>query len=136
MPPGPTGAAAPMFVAGAMGARYAAATMNVPAELAWAPAGDTNATTGISAASIFTTMSRVESRSPPGVSTTMTTNRPSSSTAASMTRERYQADTGSMTESSDRTATCGPSPPGDQAGRPQGDEGKGQHTYHRATPPP
>ena len=55
-----------------MTATWAASVMKVPAEAAQAPLGDTNTITGTSALRIAPTMSLVELRSPPGVSSSMT----------------------------------------------------------------
>ena len=46
--------------------------MNVPAEAAQAPRGETNTTTGISAFKISVTMSLVVDTRPPGVSSSIT----------------------------------------------------------------
>jgi hypothetical protein len=72
-PPPRTGWAAPMLEAGCMAATSAASVMNTPAEPALAPAGPTQTRMGTSLASIFWTISRVASRWPPGVSSTMAT---------------------------------------------------------------
>ena len=57
-----------MFVWGAIAATSAASVMNSPADAARAPFGDTYTTTGIGAAMMSLTISRIESSSPPGVS--------------------------------------------------------------------
>jgi len=67
----PTGCAAPMLLEGAIAAMCAASVMNTPAEPARAPGGPTHTTTGTLADSSACTMSRVEERSPPGVSMRM-----------------------------------------------------------------
>ena len=70
-PPGPTtGCAAPMLVPGAMPATWEARVTNTPAEPARAPGGPTQTSTGTGEARKALTMSRVDSRAPPGVSTT------------------------------------------------------------------
>ena len=71
--PGPIeiGVAEPMFVCGAIAATSVASVMNNPAEAARAPSGDTYAITGIGAAMMSLTISRVELSSPPGVSMRM-----------------------------------------------------------------
>ena len=63
-----TGVAAPMLVPGAMTAKLAAAVMNVPAEPARAPRGETYTATGTWASRSSPTISRVELSKPPGVS--------------------------------------------------------------------
>jgi hypothetical protein len=67
-----TGWAAPMLVPGAMAATCPAMVMNVPAEPAQAPRGETNTSTGTSALRMALTMSLVELRRPPGVSSSRT----------------------------------------------------------------
>ncbi len=67
------GVAAPMLVAGAIDATWAARVRKVPALAARAPAGPTQTMTGTSADSSDWTMSRVASSEPPGVSSSMTT---------------------------------------------------------------
>ena len=62
------GVAAPMLVCGAIAATSAASVMNTPAEPARAPFGETYTTTGIGAPSIFLIILRIDSSSPPGVS--------------------------------------------------------------------
>ena len=62
-----TGCAAPMFVAGAIAATCPAIVMNVPAEAAREPEGETYVITGTRAVSIRLVIRLVESRSPPGV---------------------------------------------------------------------
>src|SRR5438094_563538 len=71
-PPTDTGWAAPMFVAGAMAATWAAMVMKTPAEAARAPVGPTHTTTGISALSRRWQIARIERSRPPGVSSWMT----------------------------------------------------------------
>ena len=67
-PPIPTGVEAPTFVAGAIAATWVAIKMNVPAEAARAPDGDTYPITGIVDAWMALMISRIEESSPPGVS--------------------------------------------------------------------
>jgi hypothetical protein len=62
-----------MFVAGAMAATWAAIAMNVPADVARAPDGATNTTTGTCAFRNSASILYVESMSPPGVSMVNTT---------------------------------------------------------------
>ena len=78
------GVAAPMLVAGAMAATWAARVRKVPALAARLPAGPTQTKTGISADSWAWTMSRVASREPPGVSSSMTTAAAPPAAAAAM----------------------------------------------------
>ena len=66
-PPAETGCAAPMLVPGAMAATWAACTMKAPAEAARPPPG-THTTTGTGEARMDCTMPRMDSTSPPGVS--------------------------------------------------------------------
>ena len=63
----------PMFVSGAIASRSAACEIHTPADAARAPAGDTYTITGILSESSFCTILRIESSSPPGVSSTITT---------------------------------------------------------------
>jgi hypothetical protein len=67
------GVAAPMFVLGAMTATCAASVMNVPALAARLPLGPTHTITGTGELRTVFTISRVAFRSPPGVSSAMTT---------------------------------------------------------------
>ena len=79
-----------MFVRGAIAATSVASVMNNPAEAARAPSGDTYAITGIGAAMMSLTISRVELSSPPGVSMRMiATSAPSSSASSSACPRRY-----------------------------------------------
>ena len=66
-PPTATGCAAPMFVAGAMAATWAAMVRKTPAEAARAPVGATYTMMGISELRMLWTMERMERSSPPGV---------------------------------------------------------------------
>ena len=68
-----TGAAAPMFVAGAMYARCAASVMNVPALAARAPEGATQTMTGSGASRNDCLISFIAVMLPPGVSSCTTT---------------------------------------------------------------
>jgi hypothetical protein len=89
-----TGCAAPMWVPGAMAATSAAMARMKPAEAARAPAGPTNTATGVRAASMRVTMSRVESTSPPGVRSVNTTSDASARSAASIVAIMNSAETG------------------------------------------
>jgi hypothetical protein len=64
----PTGWAAPTEVPGAIAATWHAVRMNVPADAARAPGGETKQITGTSVARIDWMMSRIEESRPPGVS--------------------------------------------------------------------
>ena len=79
-----TGDAAPMLVPGAITAMLLASVMNVPALAAKPPAGATHTMTGIVASSSEPTMSFVEKRSPPGVSSSMITAASPSASAREM----------------------------------------------------
>ena len=105
--PRPTGDAAPMFVTGAMAAACAAAVRNVPAEAACAPSGATYTTTGVSELRMASTISLVESRRPPGVSSRMTSIRAPSSVALAMARFTNLAALGWIASSRSITATWG-----------------------------
>jgi len=61
-----------MVEPGAIAATWPDSVMNVPAEAAQAPRGDTYTTTGSSAFRIAVTMSLVDVTSPPGVSSSIT----------------------------------------------------------------
>jgi hypothetical protein len=71
-PPPPTGCAAPMLVPGAIAATCAASVMKTPADPAPAPLGATHTITGSGAFRISFTITCMEGRSPPGVSSSMT----------------------------------------------------------------
>ncbi len=62
----------PMFVPGAIASRSAACEIHTPADAARAPLGATYTITGIFSESSFCTIFRIESSSPPGVSSTIT----------------------------------------------------------------
>ncbi len=81
-----TGVAAPRLVAGAIAATWLAYMMKVPALAARAPLGATQVTTGISAARMRWTITRIEASSPPGVSRRRITSGSSASSAASIPR--------------------------------------------------
>ena len=66
--PTPTGEAAPIVVRGAIAVICATAAINVPAEAALAPVGDTKTTTGIPELEMISTIFLVDSKRPPGVS--------------------------------------------------------------------
>ena len=80
------GVAAPMVVLGAIAATWPAMATNVPAETACAPAGPTQATTGVSAFSMRPTIAFIASISPPGVSMSSSTPRALVSSAWSSAR--------------------------------------------------
>ena len=71
-PPAPTGEAAPMVVPGDMAATCADATRNVPADAALDPEGVTRTAMGTGESRMSPTISRIDSRSPPGVSSSST----------------------------------------------------------------
>ena len=71
-PPAATGDAAPIFVPGDIAATCAAATRNVPADAALEPDGVTSTATGTGESRMSPTISRMDSRSPPGVSSSRT----------------------------------------------------------------
>jgi len=71
-PAPPTGWAAPVFVPGAIAATSAAISRKKPADAARAPLGPTQTTTGTGEARIALFIARVESSSPPGVSSSTT----------------------------------------------------------------
>ena len=83
-----TGDAAPMLVAGAITAKLAATVMNVPADAACAPAGETKTATGARDPRIASIMLRMESARPPGVSSSITISAAPSSAALSIALER------------------------------------------------
>ena len=105
-PEDPTGLAAPMLVPGAMTAKVAAAVMNVPAEAACAPRGDTNTTEGTSAFSKCWVILRVESRRPPGVSSLIMIRIASSSSARRTSRAMKRSVTELIMPLTSRTRTC------------------------------
>ena len=90
-PPPVTGWAAPMLEVGCMAATSAARVRKTPAEPAWAPAGPTQSRTGTGLSSIPRTILRVEPRSPPGVSSSMSTASKCSSRARANAASRYSA---------------------------------------------
>ena len=104
-----TGEAAPMVVPGAMTAKWAAAVMKVPADAARAPAGPTNTATGTSESRIPSTISRVDSSRPPGVSSWMTTSDAPLPRASSIPRAMRSAVRGSILPSISTTSTDEPS---------------------------
>ena len=78
----------PVFVPGAIAASAAASAMNVPAEAARAPAGETKTITGRLEAFIDLMIWRIELSSPPVVSSSMTTATARSVSAREMPRLR------------------------------------------------
>ena len=98
-----------MFVPGAITAKLAAAATKVPAEAALAPAGATYTATGTSDSRMLSTISRVESSNPPGVSNWITTSDAPSLPALSMPRAIWSAVSGSTIPSISMTSTFGPS---------------------------
>ena len=110
-PPVPdTGDAAPMFVPGAMYARFAASVMNVPALAARPPAGATHTMTGTSASRNAAVIRCVASRLPPGVLSSTTTAAAPSVTACSIPSSRYVASTPSTVPVAVSKTTCGCAP--------------------------
>ncbi len=107
-PPSEIGVAEPMFVSGAIAATSAASVMYAPAEPARAPFGDTYTTTGIGAARMSFTMSRVESSRPPGVSRRKTTISAPSFSASSSACSTHPAEAGLIVMSSSTDRTSGP----------------------------
>src|SRR5215470_1261004 len=106
-PPMATGCAAPMFVAGAMAATWAASVMNTPAEAARAPVGATYTMTGISEFKMVWAMERMERSSPPGVLSRTTRACACSARARSMAAVRSRAVTGVIAPSMSTMATGG-----------------------------
>jgi len=82
-PETPTGWAAPTLVPGAMAATEPVRRMNVPAEAARAPSGETYVITGTGEFRMAWVMVRIEESSPPGVSMVRTTAAAFSLAAAS-----------------------------------------------------
>jgi hypothetical protein len=82
-PPICTGLAEPMFVPGAMAARWAATVMKAPALAARLPDGPTHTATGRGLASWAFMIRRMEVSRPPGVSRRITTAAAPSAAAAS-----------------------------------------------------
>src|SRR6266508_6459506 len=81
-PDTPTGWAAPTFVPGAMAATEPDSRMNVPADAARAPDGETYVMTGTGEFRMAFVIFRVEESRPPGVSMVMRTAIAPSSAAA------------------------------------------------------
>ena len=107
-PPESTGAAAPTVVPGDMAAMWAAASMNVPADAARAPDGVTKTATGTGESMIMPTISRVESRRPPGVSSSMTRRGAALASARAIQRSSSSAARRSMGESMRATIAAPP----------------------------
>src|SRR5881409_3244349 len=105
LPPTDTGWAAPMFVAGAMAATWAAMVMKTPAEAARAPVGPTHTTTGISALSRRWQIARIERSRPPGVSSWITSACAPSAFARAIALSTSRSVTGLMTPSTTTVAT-------------------------------
>src|SRR2546422_467132 len=104
-PPSATGEAAPMLVAGAIAATWAAIVMKTPAEAARAPVGATNTMTGNSAFIMRWTIARIARSSPPGVSSWMTSAWARSAWARSIARPTSRSVTGLITPSISIVAT-------------------------------
>src|SRR2546425_2044120 len=104
-PPSATGEAAPMLVAGAIAATWAAIVMKTPAEAARAPVGATYTMTGTSALNMRWTIARIERSSPPGVSSWMTSAWARSAWARSMAMPTRRSVTGLITPSMSIVAT-------------------------------
>ena len=98
-----------MLVPGAITAKLAAAVMNVPAEPALAPLGETYTATGIGDSRSNWTMSLVAPRRPPGVSSWMTKSVALSSAACSMALETKRTFTELMIPSTFMTRAWGES---------------------------
>src|SRR5712691_11904875 len=99
LPSPDTGCAAPMLVPGAIAATWAARVINVPAEAARAPLDETYTTVGTLAFNSALTISRVESTSPPGVSSWKITATALASSARRILSVIYSRMTGLITPS-------------------------------------
>ena len=99
LPEESTGCAAPMFVAGAMAATCPAIVMNIPADTARAPAGETYVMTGTRELSKRPVIRNVECARPPGVSIWKATAAAPCPSARATMRSTYCAVTGLMTPS-------------------------------------
>src|SRR5207247_5796501 len=104
-PPSMTGDAAPMLVAGAIAAMWAASVMKTPAEAARAPVGATKMITGTSAFNIRWTITRMDRSSPPGVSSWMMSAWARSLLARSIASPTRRSVTGLITPSMSIFAT-------------------------------
>jgi len=104
-PPSMTGDAAPMLVAGAIAAMWAASVMKTPAEAARAPVGATKMITGTSAFNIRWTIARMDRSSPPGVSSWMMSAWARSLCARSIASPTRRSVTGLITPSMSIFAT-------------------------------
>ena len=102
-----TGCAAPICVPGAIAAMSAAMVIRNPAEAARLPDGPTKIATGVRAAMIALLMSRVESRSPPGVRNVNTIRRAPSASALAMALRMNSEVTGWMIPSTVAVSTMG-----------------------------
>src|SRR5207248_10999449 len=96
-----------MCVPGAIAAISAAIVRMKPADAARAPDGATNTATGVFAATMCDTMSRVESMRPPGVRSVKTTSAAPVRSARSIVSIMYSADTGWMMLSTSAAYTSG-----------------------------
>ena len=85
-----------MCVPGAIAATSAAIVSRNPADAARAPEGPMKIAIGVLAASMCTTMSRVESTKPPGVRSVKITSATPPRSARSIVSIMYSADTGWM----------------------------------------
>src|SRR3954447_1478745 len=102
-----TGCAAPMWVPGAIAAMSAAMVIRNPAEAARLPDGPTKMATGVRAAMMALLMSRVESRSPPGVRSVNTISRAPSASAVAIALRMNSDVTGWMMPSTVALSTMG-----------------------------
>ena len=105
------GAAAPMFVPGAIAATFAATVTSVPADAACAPRGDTNTTVGMFALSSCSTRLRIVEPNPPGVSSRSTSAVASRDSASSSNRSTYRSSFGSSASSILPSSTTSSGPP-------------------------
>ena len=106
-PDSPTGCAAPTLVAGAIAATFVDSRMNVPAEAARAPDGETYPITGTFAFKIACVICRIDESSPPGVSSVSSTAAAPASAASAMPPSTWSATKGSTTPSIRSSTTCG-----------------------------
>src|SRR6185436_18888106 len=106
-PDSPTGCAAPTLVAGAIAATFVDNRMNVPADAARAPEGETYPITGTFAFRIACVIWRIDESSPPGVSSVSSTAAAPASAASAMPPSTWSATKGSTTPSIRSSTTPG-----------------------------
>src|SRR6185436_11968161 len=106
-PDSPTGCAAPTLVAGAIAATFVDNRMNVPADAARAPEGETYPITGTFAFRIACVIWRIDESSPPGVSSVSSTAAAPASAASAMPPSTWSATKGSTTPSIRSSTTSG-----------------------------